>query len=242
LKLFRLSKKWSDQPALGARHAEWSIISSADDLSSQPTAELIRTLLNAAEQAETIDLGDVAARCQSPDDRRLVTQWPGEHYRLLAGLVAIIKPRIVVEVGTFTGWGALSLLQRLPPGGRVVSYDVVPWTEFRDTALRPEDFGPRLEQRIADLSIPSVFDRERDILSAADLIFVDGPKDGLFELAFCDRLNSIKTGALIIFDDIRVLNMITFWRELPWPKLDATSLGHWSGTGLARLGPARTES
>ena len=35
-----------------------------------------------------------------------------------------------------------------------------------------------------------------------------------------------------MFDDIRLLNMIEQWRALPRPKLDLTSFGHWSGTGL----------
>jgi hypothetical protein len=37
---------------------------------------------------------------------------------------------------------------------------------------------------------------------------------------------------VVVFDDIRVLPMLQLWRDLPFPKLDATSLGHWSGTGL----------
>jgi hypothetical protein len=35
-----------------------------------------------------------------------------------------------------------------------------------------------------------------------------------------------------MFDDTRVLNMIEIWRRLNRPKLDLTSFGHWSGTGL----------
>ena len=37
---------------------------------------------------------------------------------------------------------------------------------------------------------------------------------------------------IVMFDDIRLLNMIEQWRALPRPKLDLTSFGHWSGTGL----------
>jgi hypothetical protein len=36
-----------------------------------------------------------------------------------------------------------------------------------------------------------------------------------------------------MFDGIRVLNMIGIWRRLARPKMDLTSFGHWSGTGLA---------
>lgn len=35
-----------------------------------------------------------------------------------------------------------------------------------------------------------------------------------------------------LFDDIRVWNMLAIWRGIRRPKLDLTSFGHWSGTGL----------
>lgn len=33
-------------------------------------------------------------------------------------------------------------------------------------------------------------------------------------------------------DDIRVWTMLKTWREISYPKLDLTSFGHWSGTGI----------
>jgi hypothetical protein len=35
-----------------------------------------------------------------------------------------------------------------------------------------------------------------------------------------------------MFDDIRLWNMLRTWRTINRPKLDLTSFGHWSGTGL----------
>lgn len=34
--------------------------------------------------------------------------------------------------------------------------------------------------------------------------------------------------------DIRLWNMPAFWRDVPLPKLDLTSFGHWSGTGVGQ--------
>jgi hypothetical protein len=42
---------------------------------------------------------------------------------------------------------------------------------------------------------------------------------------------------VLFFDDIRVPNMIAIWRSITRPKLDLTSFGHWSGTGLTYLAP-----
>lgn len=44
--------------------------------------------------------------------------WPGEHYKLLAGLVLECRPRVVIEIGTATGLSALAMRQHLPAGAR----------------------------------------------------------------------------------------------------------------------------
>jgi predicted O-methyltransferase YrrM len=44
--------------------------------------------------------------------------------RLLAALVAMLRPQRVLEIGTFTGYSALSMAEGLPPGGRIVTCDL----------------------------------------------------------------------------------------------------------------------
>lgn len=41
-----------------------------------------------------------------------------------------------------------------------------------------------------------------------------------------------KTAPIVMFDDIRLWNMLAIWWRLDRPKLDLTSFWHWSGTGL----------
>ncbi len=171
----------------------------------------------------------------SEDQRRWAELWPGEHYRLLPALATELGARSVVEVGTFTGMGSIALREA---GTAVITYDVVPWRRITGSVLEESDFGPgRLEQRIGDLGEPSYFASQVGALRSAQLIFIDGPKDRRFE----PRVWSLLAGALagsgvtVLFDDIRVANMISFWHGLSAPKLDITSLGHWSGTGLVRL-------
>jgi predicted O-methyltransferase YrrM len=122
-------------------------------------------------------------------------------------------------------------------GARLTTYDIAGWRTFEGTLLREDDFGEHLEQRLGDLSRDQVFRRERDLLAGADLVFIDGPKDGRFEPAFLERLLPVlrDSGALLVIDDIRFLSMIELWRSLPCPKLDVTSLAHYSGTGLVDL-------
>ena len=73
-----------------------------------------------------------------------------------------------------------------------------------------------------------------DVLQKADLIFVDGSKDGISENVFIklfDRI-SFENNPIVFFDDIKFEIMIKIWREIKHPKLDITSFGHWSGSGL----------
>jgi predicted O-methyltransferase YrrM len=216
-----------------ARHAEWSVISSADDLYVLPNDELVEVLLRAAGFARTVDLSEIAAR-SSAQDGTLVLTWPGEHYRLLTALAATLPARVAVEIGTYRGHGALALAAGLAPGGNVlITYDVVPWPEVGGAVLTIEDFN-RVEQRVGDLSEIAYLETQLDTLRSADLIFIDGPKDGIFEPNFCRNVLSKLTDRrrLVVFDDIRLMNMVRLWRELPYAKLDATTFGHWSGTGL----------
>jgi hypothetical protein len=71
-------------------------------------------------------------------------------------------------------------------------------------------------------------------LADCDLIFIDGPKNIIFEktlFAFLENIR-LKKDMVMLVDDIRVWNMLAIWRNIARPKLDITSFGHWSGTGL----------
>ena len=39
----------------------------------------------------------------------------------------------------------------------------------------------------------------------------------------------------LILDDIRVPEMFEVWRMIDSPKIDATTFGHWSGTGIVNI-------
>ena len=215
--------------------SRWSAVSSVVDQLPPPTDELVRLLLAAADHARNIDLDSVARR-GSNEQAAWVRLWPGEHYRLLAGLVEALQPKLVVEVGTFEGLGSLALLNRLPANGRLVSFDIVPWREIPGCVLTEDDFADgRLVQEIGDLSDKDVFGRHHQLLQDAELVFLDAPKDGRFEPEFLRLAVPVWNGGrrALVVDDVRLLPMLQLWRDLPFPKLDATSLGHWSGTGLA---------
>lgn len=220
-------------PVNGAADARWSVISSADDLYVRPNAELVDLLLEAASTARGLPLAHIQERCD-PQWAAWVRRWPGQHYRLLAGLVAVMHPKVAIEIGTFHGHAALSLAAG-DVTTKVVTYDIIPWRDFDETVLREADFtSGQIEQRVGDLGDPAYLSTQIDMLRSADLIFIDGPKDGAWEQRACINIieQLVDRQRLIVFDDIRLLAMAQLWRDLPFSKLDATSLGHWAGTGL----------
>jgi len=215
-------------------HGEYSMIYDTLNTSARSSDYLIDLALRAAQEAWRTDLPELTQRIDagSNDFSRI---WPGEHYRLLAALVKILQPKRIVEIGTFRGLSALALKQFLPADGQITTFDIVRWDAVRDTSLRAEDFvGDRLRQEIVDLSEQAAFQSYLPLLQETQLLFIDGPKDGVFERKFLEQLESIhfEKPLLLVLDDIRFWNMLAVWHSIARPKLDLTSFGHWSGTGL----------
>ena len=220
-------------PPVKARHHVHSMLFSPEDDAAFPTDHLIDVAVAAIQQAKSVDLKDVSARM--PEPPYWPDQWPGEHYRLLAGLVRLLQPKTVIEIGTFTGLSCLSLKKFLPPDGRVTTFDLIKWTDIADSCLRAEDFADgQLVQILDNLADPQAIERHRELLNRAELFFVDGPKDKDFEPRFLKNLENLRfaTPPYLIFDDTRTWKMLAVWRKIRAPKLDLTSFGHWTGTGL----------
>ena len=222
-------------PPVKARHYKRTLIFSPDDEISKPTPELIDLSLRVIRRTMDTDLGDICARMAEPPYWPEI--WPGEHYKLLAAFVAELQPKIVIEVGTETGLSALCMKSALPKDSQLVTFDLIPWNEFGNTVFRKEDFDDsRLTQALGDLGDPAVMEQYSDLLRNADFFFVDGPKDKVFERRFMENLAKIGpvNNPVMVFDDIKDWNMLAIWREMTVPKLDMTSFGHWTGTGLAQ--------
>ncbi|MCR6477087.1 class I SAM-dependent methyltransferase [Variovorax sp. ZS18.2.2] len=228
--LDELNRKFAEVPA---RHKEVSIIASMDDEPARPSRRLMDIALQACSAAMDVALPIYEGRASK--EPHWFDTWPGEHYRLLAALVRTLNPKTVIEIGTFTGMGTLALAQDLQPSGTLTTFDLLAWDSFADTWLAPADFtGGRVRQVLHDISTPGGIEPHRALFESADLIFVDGPKDGRTEADILANLTTLKLSrdVVIVFDDIRVVNMIDIWRRVAQPKMDLTSFGHWSGTGL----------
>ncbi len=230
-RLARRLRRWLVGDPIGSPEAQVSYIHSGD--SGKASERLVRLALAAATHALGEDLSSISARMGR--EPHWPDVWPGEHYRFLAGLVHELQPHTVVEVGTYRGLSSLALAHRLPPGGRVITFDIAPWREVGGQTLCDADLeGGRIVPIRADLTDPEVFEQHRDSLEQASLLFIDAAKDGSMEQRLLDRMESLRCRGplVVVFDDIRMWNMLGIWHRIARPKFDAGSLGHWTGTGM----------
>jgi predicted O-methyltransferase YrrM len=225
------------------RHSEPSLLLSLDDEPWQPSGRLLGLAADLARAAPAVSHRLLAGR--SGGGPRWYEQFPGEHYHLLTALAQLLRPALVWEFGTDTGMSTLALLEGVDPGARVFTVDIDPWQSKSGAWLAAEDFAAgRVTQVVADMASPTLFAGYGPIIAEADLIFVDGPKDGRTEDRFLERLAAIAFHGhpIVVFDDIRLMNMVHVWRGIARPKMDLTSFGHWSGTGLVDWCPQPTMS
>ena len=163
--------------------------------------------------------------------------YPGEHYKLLSALVENFSVSQSFEIGSFRGLGTLALLGSDTKSRSVITNDLVPFEQF-DSVIPQKMFrNDSITQLIGNLLEDDFFLNSESKLKTSDLIFLDGPKDGIFEYQMLRRLASLQFSntKLLIIDDINFANMISLWRSIASPKIDLTSFGHWSGTGIVEI-------
>ena len=219
---------------VSARHTEFTVISSMDDDISHPNQDLMKLSLEAISSANRADMSPLFNRARGGWWELNV--WPGEHYKILAGIASILKPKVVIDIGTLLGGSAI-ILKHFAPQAFVATFDIVPWYRFEKTLLSKADFNDGFVQFIDDLSDYSQIVKHKAILESADLFFIDAAKDGLMEYKLLENFSkiSLKKGAILVWDDIRLWNMLKLWRQIHYPKLDLTSFGHWTGTGIVQI-------
>ena len=212
------------------------MIISAHDDPGPPSRRLIDIAAATINECMKLDLN--AVLCRFSNDAiftKYASIWPGEHYTFLAALVSLLRPRLIIEIGTAEGGATLAMKQFLASTGRLITFDLVPWHRYPNAHLTEADFADgRLEQLVLDLSDPTVFAAHADFFTQADLVFVDAAKDGRQERILLHNFETVRftSPPLFILDDIRLWNMINIWNQISRPKLDVTSFAHWSGTGL----------
>lgn len=156
-----------------------------------------------------------------------------EHYTLLSHLSwQLERNETVVDVGTFLGFSALALSHNQT--AKVVTYDLeskIPKDIDMFTPLHRKN----IEFRIGDVL------KDLPELIQSPFMFLDTNHDGGFEREFLAKLEHLKFKGILFCDDIHLNDaMKMFWQSVTLPKMDLTSVGHWSGTGAILFDPNTT--
>ena len=83
---------------------------------TKPTKELLKISINAITASQNVNLTSFAKKV---GESQYLTCWPGEHYNLLAGLMISLKPKIVIEIGSFKGLSSLVMKENLPSNSKI---------------------------------------------------------------------------------------------------------------------------
>ncbi len=116
--------------------------------------------------------------------------------RFLQMLVLALRPRLVVEVGTFSGYAALSMAEVLPPEGHVITCEIdARHAEFAQRHIAVSPYADRITVEIGPAA-----DTLRKLDGPFDFVFIDADKPSYqeyFELA----LEKLSPGGLIAADN-----------------------------------------
>ena len=116
--------------------------------------------------------------------------------RLLSMLSKLVQPNLVIEIGTFTGYGALCFAEGLAKNGKVMSIEVNPEHAYKaQEFIKKTPFAKQIEVLNLDgMKFLECIDER------ADIIYVDGEKRSYIKyLDACNRV--LRVGGLAIFDN-----------------------------------------
>ena len=123
-----------------------------------------------------------------------------EQMQLLGFLIELLGAQRVLEIGCFTGYGALAMALALPPDGRVVTLDVNEhWPAIGRSHWERAGVADRVELRIG-LALDSL-DGLAAEGAAFDLAYVDADKK-LYDTYYERALALVRPGGVIALDNI----------------------------------------
>jgi len=121
---------------------------------------------------------------------------------LLAFLVRLIGARRAIEVGTFTGYSALTVATALPPDGRLVCCDVnEEWTSIARRYWAEAGVADRIDLRLAPAQKTLAELVRRNGAGSYDFAFIDADKTG-YDAYYEACLVLLRAGGLIAIDNV----------------------------------------
>ena len=116
--------------------------------------------------------------------------------RLLRMFVHMIKPRYILEVGTFSGYSAISMAEGLEDGGKVYTFEI---NDEQEDFTRPWIEGSAVADKIEFIIGDAITEAPR-LGIVFDMAFIDGDKrtyTDVYEMA----LQIVRPGGFILADN-----------------------------------------
>lgn len=154
------------------------------------------------------------------------------NYQFIPGLVELLKPSQIVELG-----GAMGVWDLMVLNGPYQDFDLWSITlaehglEYSYVVDKYPNFHPVIGD---DLDLNN-WPKELD-LNKTDLYYYDSlhtEKQLRDELKLYSPFH--KKGSILIFDDIRMDEIWPVWKDLPYEKIEITDPCHYTGYGICKV-------
>lgn len=117
--------------------------------------------------------------------------------RLLSILSKMLQPKNILEIGTFTGYATLCLVEGLKENGKITTLDVNEELAYLPKKYFAEsEFNEKIDFKLQDAKM---FLKETD--EVFDLVFIDADKENYVEY-FNLIKPKVQSGSVILFDNV----------------------------------------
>ncbi len=121
------------------------------------------------------------------------------HYqgRVLSMISKLVNPKNILEIGTYTGYSALCLVEGMQKGGELHTIDInEELVDFQRKYFNKSPFGKQIFQHLGNaLEIIPKLDK------TFDLIFIDADKDN-YPAYFNIIIDKLNSGGIILSDNV----------------------------------------
>ena len=121
------------------------------------------------------------------------------HYqgRVLSMLSKLIRPKVILELGTFTGYSALCLAEGLDKNGIIHTIDInEELVDFQRSYFDQSEYGSQIIQHLG-----SALDIIPTLDTTFDLVFMDADKPNYITY-FHQIINKLNPGGVILSDNV----------------------------------------
>ena len=117
--------------------------------------------------------------------------------RLLSIISKILRPKKILEIGTFTGYATLCLAEGLQENGKLITLDI-----NEDLAYLPEKYfkESKYAERI-EFRLENALEFLKNTDNIFDLVFIDADKENYPEYFHLIKPKT-KSGSVIMFDNV----------------------------------------